>query len=355
MKIVRQMLLLLAMLAPSWALALSPADLVRDGRLEITSALFPASDIVPGQKLRLQIEVATATWFTGGTRISIPEVPGLVILQTEQFASNASERRGDQSWIVQRWTLDLYPQRAGEFTVPPMRLTVKVNGGDGGTVEGEVTAPGISFSAIVPAALADVDQWLAAPAFSAAQSFDRDLTGLAVGDAFERTVTFRASDVMGMMLPALPQQPLSGIAAYPLPPTLNNRSNRGSALAERVERVSYVVQQAGSYELPALDFYWWNTAQGKLELVTIPATAIAVQAPEGQASDTGNNERVFYAALGLAVFSAIALLLRWLYRKLPGLPWQRITVPLQQLVGLWRSLRRPALPATINPDNSAVD
>ena len=52
-----------------------------------------------------------STWFTGGTRIRLPEVPGLVILQTEQFASNASERRGDQNWVLQRWTLDVYAQR----------------------------------------------------------------------------------------------------------------------------------------------------------------------------------------------------------------------------------------------------
>jgi len=105
-------------------MASSLEELQTQKRLTLASEVQPSQGLVPGQKARLLVEIATDRWFTGGTRIRIPEVPGLVILQTEQFASNASESRRGQSWVVQRWTLDVYAQRPGDFRIPAMRLDV---------------------------------------------------------------------------------------------------------------------------------------------------------------------------------------------------------------------------------------
>ena len=120
-------------------------ELQAAGRLQVESEISPAEGLVPGQQARLLLTVATDRWFSGGTRIAIPEVPGLVILQTEQFASNASENRGGQSWVIQRWALDVYPQRAGNFVIPAMTLKVKVSAGPGVEVEGELFAPAVRF------------------------------------------------------------------------------------------------------------------------------------------------------------------------------------------------------------------
>ena len=82
-------------------------ELLDTNRLQLRSWLLPAQKIVPGQQIKLNIEIATDRWFTGGTRIKIPEIPGLVILQTDDFASNSSEQRRGQSWVVQRWSLEI--------------------------------------------------------------------------------------------------------------------------------------------------------------------------------------------------------------------------------------------------------
>ena len=142
--------------------------LVTAGQLQIDAKLTPAGLVVPGQKLTLTLKIATDRWFSGGTRIKLPEVPGLVILQTEQFASNASERRGSQNWVIQRWTLDVYPQRTGDFSIPPISAQLKVNGGDG-DVEGTLTSPPVNVTVSLPESLADVAQWVATPDFTAEQ------------------------------------------------------------------------------------------------------------------------------------------------------------------------------------------
>jgi hypothetical protein len=149
---------LLALLASqaTTGTASSVEELQGAGRLQVASSINPAKDLVPGQKIALTLQIATDGWFTGGTRISIPEVPGLVILQTEQFASNASENRDGVNWVVQRWTLDVFPQRAGDFTIPPIRVQVKVSAGESGAIEGNLYTLPTTFSTTVPCLLGGV-------------------------------------------------------------------------------------------------------------------------------------------------------------------------------------------------------
>ena len=345
------LLTVMALLPPATGAA-TPGDLLDSGELTVSTELSPAAGIVPGQHLRLLIEVATTRWFTGGTRIAIPEVPGLVVLQTEQFASNASEHRGGQTWVIQRWSLDVYPQRAGEFAVPPLTLAVSVNAGGSDSAKGDITAPGLRFDVIQPPALEGFEHWVAAPAFSVSQSFDRDLTGLAVGDAIERTVRFEARDVMAMMLPELPQQDIPGVAAYPLPPQLDNRSNRGVTTARRTETVSYVLQAEGAFRLPALEFAWWDTTSNDIQLLTLPAVEFTVAA--GAASrhtvDRATLVSLARAALGLVLLAALAMLAA---RVAPSFPWRRVAQAWSNALARVRALRAPALPERLNPGSNA--
>lgn len=338
------------------AAATTIADLQAAQRLEINASLSPEEGVVAGQKLTLRLKIATDRWFSGGTRIVLPEVPGLVILQTEQFASNASERRGEQNWVIQRWTLDIYPQRAGDFTIPAIASQVQVNADAGDDVSGTLDSPPVSFSVTVPQALADVQEWVAAPDFSVSQQFDRSLDALQVGDAFERTIVFEASDVMAMMLPSAPPGEFNGLASYPSPPVLENNNNRGQASASRAERVSYVVEAEGRYRLPALDFYWWDTTTGELQLISLPPQEIVVGTGIAAAAvSDGVIQAVSKRQILLGGGSLILLLgLLWLgWSYLPRLPLARLTGVLQRLREQVRDLRKPALPRHLNPGGNA--
>lgn len=325
------------------------------GHLEVAATLAPEGEVVPGQRLSLTLEIATDRWFTGGTRISIPEVPGLVILQTEQFASNASESRDGQTWVIQRWTLDVYPQRAGEFDIPGIKLRIKVNTEEEGDVAGELYSPSTGFSAVIPPALSKAESWVAAPEFSVSQQFDRELNDLQVGDAFTRELRFGASDVLAMMLPGFEPQKVPGLAVYPSPPTLQNNNNRGISSASRKQRISYVVEAQGSYQLPAQDYFWWDTKTGRLQLLSLPATEFTVGkgVTAHSRDDQGTQGRTVLAIVaGLLLLAACAWVLRTYVERLPGariVQWYASTKSL-----LWQ-LRQPALPQQLNPENNAGD
>lgn len=342
---------------PGHALAVSLQQLQDSGQLRITSSLEPAEGIVPGQQVQFVLEIATATWFTGGVRIKIPEVPGLVILQTDQFAANASELRDGKTWVLQRWSLNVYPQTAGSFRIPPVALELSVAGPNGNSVTGNASAPGAALDAAVPAALEVADFWVAAPEFSVSQSFDRELESLAVGEAFERKITFSANDLMAMMLPAYHPAQIAGLRAYPEPAALENNSNRGESRATRVERISYVAQQPGDYLLPALDYYWWNTRTAQLEVLSVEPTRVVVTGAAMPATREGATADSHSLLLPAA---ALGLALAWvILRYAARLPWRRLQHAIQRrfqrLQRAWRTARKPALPARLNPDGSAED
>jgi hypothetical protein len=337
--------------------AVTPQQLVDEGHLQVEAHLSPETGIVPGQRIELSLTLSSDTWFTGGTRIALPEVAGLVVLQTEQFASNSSEYRDNRSWVQQRWTLDVYPQRAGSFTLPAITARVSVNGGDAGDVAGPVHSQPLNFKVELPAELEGISQWVASPDFEVSQQFDRELDQLRVGDAFERQILFRASDLMAMMLPVFTPAQQPGLAAYPEPPVLENSSNRGRSEASRRERISYLVQAEGEYLLPAVDYFWWNTASGKLELRSLPAITVTVGAGAAATGDRPlqalrdiTPRQLLLAALGLVIlFGAL-----WLARRLlPRLPLAQLAAAARRCWRRLRALREPGLPRRLNPGSNA--
>jgi len=340
----------------AWSTTL--ADLQGANRLDISAKLAPAENIVPGQRIELQINIATDRWFAGGTRLEIPEVPGLVILQTNDFASNSSETRSGQSWVVQRWVLDVYAQRAGTFTLPPISARLSVNDESAGTVTGELLTPTLQFSADIPEALSRANHWVAAPVFTVRQSFDRELDGLQIGDAIEREIVFEANGVMAMMLPTFAAEEITGLAAYPQPSSLSNNSNRGVTTARRVEHISYVLEEEGEYQLPARDYYWWDTSRGELQLRFLEAVDIHVgqnAASKITAHSTGPWLQVSPRRLLLYIAALVFVIaLAWLlYTRMPTIPWGQIWEPFKQAWHRLNQMRKPALPARLNPDSSA--
>jgi len=342
-------------LTPNFARSASVEELLSGRHLEISSELVPASDIVPGQRVELAITIATDRWFTGGTRLEIPEVAGLVILQTNDFASNSSENRNGQSWIIQRWSLDIFPQREGPFTIPAITAMVKVAGLDSNQLEGELHSPELRFQTVIPDSLARVEHWVAAPRYKVSQSFDKDLENLKPGDAFQREIVFEATDVMAMMLPTFEVEELQGLAAYPEPSALTNSSNRGDMIARRVERISYVVEAQGQYQFPARDYFWWDTRSGELQMRFLPAIDINIGGGQTGGYSSPTTARfeplqALRAAIGAASF---ALIIWLLYRLLPRIPVARIIAPLKRALRLLNQMRKPALPDKLNPDSNA--
>jgi hypothetical protein len=306
MKRLACLLLLLAL--PATATTLE--ELAAADKLRIDSWLEPIENIATGQEVRLVIEVSTPRWFAGGTRITAPEVNGVVVLRRNEFALNLSRREEGVTWVVQRWELELYPQREGDFTLPPLQLELAVNDADAGIVRGELLTRPLAFSASTPAAMAGLERWLATPSLAVSQRLDHDLTGLVPGDAFTRTVEIRATHVTSMMLPEPDLDAPPGLAAYPDIPELEDRSNRGEATAIRRQSITYVVQETGQHLLPALTIDWWNTETGSREFTELSAIEVDAGTAAASLTELSVPRWTWPVLVAAVVAGLLALLLR---------------------------------------------
>jgi len=303
-------------------------ELMQGDQLRLRSWLQPAQQIVVGEEVKLIIEVSTRRWFAGGTRIQHPEIAHLVVLQRDQFATNLSRQEQGHTWVVQQWALELYPQQAATFKVPSLRLELAVNDAKAGIVRGSLQTQALEFVATVPQLLAGVESWLATPQFKLSQEFDRDLTGLQPGDAFTRTIRTSASHVTSMMLPTPLVDAAAGLAVYPDNPVLEDRSNRGEAIAKRTDRVTYVVEQSGQYQLSEQIFYWWDSSTRKvrtnrLAAVTIDAGTAASSSPAVPPEFIDLNIELRWILLSLAVI-ALGILLRLRSKPVVSVPARQV-------------------------------
>lgn len=280
------MLAVLMLFVFTSAAADTMAQLQQEDKLMIKAWLEPEDNIIARQQVKLQIEVATDKWFSGGTRIGRFEIKDAIVMQREKFALNSTRSDGDRSWTVQQWTLVVYPQREGLFEIPVIPLQLSVAGDGIESIIGEANTQPMSFSAIIPEQIISEQvqgkkTWLASNRFEVEDSFDKNTEELAAGDALIRTITFSADNLPAMMLPEVEIENIEGIAAYRKPPQLTDKVNRGDYIAERTEVITYVFEQPGEYLLPNQIYHWWNLETQALEAIELEEQALKI-------SGTGN-------------------------------------------------------------------
>lgn len=268
----------LAFLAPfsGAALAATLDDLLQADRVRIKAWMVPGENLVAYQQISLNIEIATDNRFGGGTRIGAFEVPGAIVLQREKFAVNSIRHEGGKTWTVQQWAIEIYPQRAGRFEIPPIPLQLSIAAEGQTSINGSVSTQPLSFYTSIPDAMQAGPAWIATSSFTIEENYNQPLEGLKPGDALVRTIHMSADNVPAMMLPTIKASQAPGMAAYQDPAQVIDRVNRGYFLAERIETITYLFEKAGQYRIPAETHHWWNLETGQAETASLPAQMLVI-------------------------------------------------------------------------------
>ncbi|ARN23498.1 BatD family protein [Piscinibacter gummiphilus] len=311
----------------------------------VTVRLQEKQPVLVGQQVHVHVKVMTPNYFTSAPPFPPLAVSGAIVTMPDESGQNATETIGGVTYASIEKTYVFAAQQAGDFTLPPARITFTYGGDDGKPQHGTVALPPFKIIAKLPpgaaaAASAAGGALMPVARVTIRQQFDRpDGTPLHVGDALVRTLDTSAAQTQAMMIPPPHAEAPAGVRVFAADPVLGDDSGpRGEFLGgHRTDRITYVFEKPGTYTLPAVRIGWFDaqanrsrTAEAPERVVTVQAgvaagNAIAPEAASAPAAAVVKPPRrwrvadvVEAAVIGLVVLGAVSWGWRRLARHLPA-------------------------------------
>lgn len=235
-----------------------------------------------GQRIRLDVLLLVPSQFTGVPAFDLPGVKDALLLRVgggDARPTFGSERVDGVTYVSARYQFAAFFQRSGDFTIPPFEVRFASVEGFGKEPEWHTEATqehGVSIES--PAGTERLRVLLSTTKLDVEDGWDRSTDGARVGDAFTRTISMRAQDVPGLLLPVLPLERVEGLEAYPSDPSVDTATGRGAFVGTRVEHVTYICATEGTAVVPTLTLRWWNVATETLESVELDGVTFDIAA-----------------------------------------------------------------------------
>lgn len=295
----------------------------------VTARVEPA-EVWTGQRATLVVELRVQGRFDGDTAFSLPQVADTWIVGGDR-PTVSSETVGGVEWFVQRHELSVFSQADGALEIPA--FPVRYGAIAPGSIEGVRTTgdvPAVTLKVKRPPGSADLgflvtceelavaETWT--PALDASSDGERSAGPIPAGTALRRVVTQRADQVAGMALAPVPPAAPDGVRVYPRGVVVDDDTQRGAFTGARTETLDYLFQRAGTYELPALRFSWWDPKAERIESTTLPAVTVDVTpAPVVAIAEDAEDERGsrgrWIAALATALALTLAAWIGWTHHE----------------------------------------
>jgi hypothetical protein len=270
----KRLLTLLVLFASLHALAQSPV---------IRAHLEPPSNIMVGQPVRLVVSVFVPNYFTGSPEFPEFEIDNAIIVLPQDRPVNSNTQIGNATYFGITQTYVIYPQQAGDFHIPPAKLSVPYTIAPPKRTTAEIALPALSFHAGVPDAARDLPYFLPTTRLTLTERWSRPLKGLRTGDTVERTITITASKMQAMLIPPLTFEQPDGIRIYNGEPTVRDqKTDRGDFIyGQRVQTAKYFIVKSGDYTLPPMELKWWNLLKHQMTTSSLKAVHFsAIDNPE---------------------------------------------------------------------------
>jgi len=292
----------------------------------VRSAVQPESGIWVGQRVVYQLDVLAKDGWAKVQHMPDFQVSGAVAVRMETQGVRLNETINSDAYAGQRYELLLFPQRGGEISVPATTVDIEISQWGGGARQQTVqkTTPALTFKARTPSGAEKIHGLISTERLSADQTWEPDAKALSVGAAVERRVIFSAENVSAMAFAPLAFEGAAAFDAYPKPPEVEDRYDRGDLTARRTETVSYVFTRSGRVELPAVTITWFDLKQEALQETVLPprtfeiapSAAVTGTSPASTGKDTPTSRGWTYgAAIILLLMVLMAIFQRRLRRR----------------------------------------
>jgi hypothetical protein len=308
----------------------------------IVRATLKPDSVLVGRPVTLEITVLAPNYLTGP-----PEFPDIqlnnAVTRPLGSGTNLSEEHQGTTYAGVMHEYAIYPQEPGAYAITGRSVTFTY-AIDPPRRSPPVTLPlpDLAFTATIPDAAQGLDPFLASTRLTLRQSVDPQPGDLKVGDSLARTITVEAADLPAMLLPPVRFAAIEGLSVYPDQPQLDDKpgDRGGPSTGTRIDRVTYMLERPGTYELPAVAIAWWNadaqtveTARAETVTFVVRLDPTAAQAAtNGAAAGAARGPSLLDAARRWWPFLAAGLVL------LGALAW--LAPRVVRTVAAWNAARR---------------
>ncbi len=187
----------------------------------------------------------------------------LVVIVGEVERTYAIREDRNYNVLVQRFVV--FPERSGEFVIPPTVVPVRVSLGTR-DLSLSVSSEQEKLDILpIPSEFPADQDWFPAREVRVTDSLAiADLQGLHAGDTIIREVTIRATDAHSTGIPEIELPVPEEIRQYPTSPKLDDTALIARIVGERTQSASLLLTEAGKYSVPNTPIYWWNTETDEL-------------------------------------------------------------------------------------------
>ncbi|WP_339452475.1 hypothetical protein [Pseudomonas sp. EA_5y_Pfl2_R50] len=256
---------------------LSLNALAAEPQLKVQAHLQPAEGAMVGGLVELQLDVLTDTWFTSAATLPDLKLDGALVMPPGGQAQHLNQTIDGQSFSGLRYSYLITPNVARGFDIPA--LTVRATPGQA-TAEISAQSQPVHFSATQPPGFKPGEAPLVATGLRFSQHLIHSTTPLKVGDSVTRQLTLQADGALAMALPVPPLGEVAGLSRYETTPQVTRIDDgRGDILGgQRIDSVSYRIDEAGSFTLPAIEVKWWDASAKQMRTAQVAAVTFTAAA-----------------------------------------------------------------------------
>lgn len=242
-------------------------------RVLVHTSIEPGS-VTIGETATLNVDILTDTFFLQAPELPPLAIPGVIAKLADERPLHLTEQVQGTTMFGIRRVYTLTPIAASTFDIPAFEVVAHPGPGANRI---PATAPERQLEAIAPPG---ADGAFVTHDLTLTQEVDADPAALKVGGAITRRIEMSATGTPAMFIPALSAPEIPGLATYPRAPDLRDDASAQLPVGHRIDQVTYVVQQPGDFELPAVNLRWWDLDTRQIRTASLPEVKLrAVAAP----------------------------------------------------------------------------
>lgn len=236
--------------------------------------------------MHYEVDVLTDTWLTGAADFPALQIPGALVSFEGSQGRSIQRIVGGKRYFGVTYSYRLIPLEPGVMTLPAFGLQTPV-GQEEIPLRTRVPKQAFAVQALPAAEAAHIT--LLAGDVTLSQSLDPAGENQQAGQPLIREIRVQAQQAVALSIPSLAELSPTGSAGHAggsglqgqiLPADVETITDpRGNAIGgERIERIRYIPEQGGLYQLPDLTLHWWDIDENRAKQSTLPALKIVVAA-----------------------------------------------------------------------------